>query len=365
MNSGRNRHKRVCPSYNGIMDTIIYLYIIKKEQGTAAGGESAIPPVFSIRKEEKEGYRILFTGIPELLLGCDKDARQEQKNPENPGEKRKSKQKRKWFLPFRKPQQEKFGSRPLPNYSLVQYPLQTCGMQGDKFQTKNASLFLWRQNHRLTSGRRGNQNEKTQWVSVLLSYLKPYRSEYPDCYYVCEDTVDKWLKKEELCEWWQQHWTIFSFDDYRQRCFAEELLQKVPLVHYLILGYEDYIPELLKKWARHMKSLRFILSRTSEELDIFLEDFYEESGLTASIQIVSGKAGRQDAPYYGYNVVCPNSSVILDFSGEAHLFTADVARGSLWLDMDSLEEKRRRIEDRNTGIQYLSMKKEWKKAART
>jgi len=58
--------------------------------------------------------------------------------------------------------------------------------------------------------------------------------------------------------------------------------------------------------------------------------------------------------------ICLHPSLVLDFSEADRIATADVPRGSIWLDMAASEEKRRRIEDRNTGIRYFSLKKEWK-----
>ena len=40
--------------------------------------------------------------------------------------------------------------------------------------------------------------------------------------------------------------------------------------------------------------------------------------------------------------------------------TAGVARGSIWLDLYSVEEKQKKMECRNPGIFYFSLKKKWK-----
>ena len=51
---------------------------------------------------------------------------------------------------------------------------------------------------------------------------------------------------------------------------------------------------------------------------------------------------------------------VLDFTGEAYMAVSGAPRGSVWLDMCSLEEKRRRIEARGGGITYTSLKEMWK-----
>ena len=42
----------------------------------------------------------------------------------------------------------------------------------------------------------------------------------------------------------------------------------------------------------------------------------------------------------------------------------EAAEGSIWLDMLSSEEKRYRIQGRRTGVEYVSLKEEWKRAKR-
>lgn len=196
------------------------------------------------------------------------------------------------------------------------------------------------------------------WIRELSEYLVPYQLQSPSCGMVYDESVDKWLKSRDLCGWWEKNWPVPAFEDYHDAVFACRLMERVHLSHFLVLGYAPCVPQLLSGQARRMKSLRFLLKKEPEGLDEFIEDFYEEHGLAASVRVVEGGS------FKGERIVCAQPTAILDFSGESHLFTADIARGSVWLDMDSMEEKRRRIEDRNTGIYYFSMKKEWKRIKR-
>lgn len=297
------------------MDTIIYLYTKSKKQGNTIGGLAEGPPVFFFQCEKKMEYHLLYVGIPEeMLLTKEQD--------------------------------------------LVPKKGRTGKEKGARTRSKHTKEVGFRKSH-------PNKN-KADWIRELYGYLRVYQLQSPACYTVCDRSVEKWLKKEHLYEWWQESWPISSFVNYRETYFARELMEQAKLSHYIILGYDPYLPELLKAHVRYMKTLRFVLtSAPEEELDDFLENCYDEYGLTASVEQVEPRRGHEDTPFYGYQVKSAVPSMIIDYSNEIRLFTADLARGSLWLDMDALEEKRYRMEERNTGIQYISMKKKWKNSAYT
>lgn len=180
--------------------------------------------------------------------------------------------------------------------------------------------------------------------------------------FACEETLEKLLKPVENCfspagDIWLQMWKVPEFNDYRKLRWVEHLLQYAALSHFLVLGYHPALPKLLCLYADKMKSLKWILPEWcySEELQEFLENFYEEYGLAAMVQVLPPGETCKRA-----HISCREPSNILDFSGEERIPTGDIARESIWLDMDSLEEKQRRMESRNTGIYYYSLKKEWK-----
>lgn len=196
------------------------------------------------------------------------------------------------------------------------------------------------------------------WAIELLQYMQPYVWKNPMSYVICDPSVDKWLKKEGYWGWWQQCFPLPEFQDYYRREFLDCLLEQAEetyrqsllgqLADYLVLGYDVSVLQMLWYRGKYIRSLRFLLPYIPEELEEWMEDFYEEYGITAALQ-------------EGYQkIVCKSPSVILDFSGKTSLATVGVAPGSVWIDMDSQEEKRRRIEGRDTGIHYFSMKKHWK-----
>ena len=59
---------------------------------------------------------------------------------------------------------------------------------------------------------------------------------------------------------------------------------------------------------------------------------------------------------------CGEPVIVVDFTGESYMVVPAVPEGSVWLDMFSVEEKRRRILARGKDITYFSMKEIWKNA---
>lgn len=127
--------------------------------------------------------------------------------------------------------------------------------------------------------------------------------------------------------------------------------------YFVLLGETGCVPDILWEYARGMKSLKWILPQRQfrEEHQELVEMLSEEYGLAAEVRLLS-----EEESYRQVYPMCRFPSLILDFSETDRIPTADVARGSIWLDMASSEDKRRRIEDRDTGIRYFSLKKEWK-----
>lgn len=156
---------------------------------------------------------------------------------------------------------------------------------------------------------------------------------------------------------WTQKWSLPEFDGYGEPRWVEHLMRHAMLPHFVVLGYHPELPRLLCLYADRMKSLKWILPQRfySEQIQEFLEDFYEEYGLAAAVQVLPDGESYKKA-----RIACREPSNILDFSGEVQIPAGNISRESIWLDMNSLEEKCRRMEIRNTGIYYFSLKKEWK-----
>lgn len=156
---------------------------------------------------------------------------------------------------------------------------------------------------------------------------------------------------------WKKYFQAGEFEDYTKQLWVEELLPEAVLPHFVILGTASCLYGLIEKYADRMKSLRWILPENDYSIEVqeFVEDFYTEYGLAVMLQITP--AGQR-----GIQAVCAEPSNILDFTQEACVHLAKAAKGSIWLDMLSVEEKKRRIAGRSTGISYVSLKEKWRLA---
>lgn len=174
-----------------------------------------------------------------------------------------------------------------------------------------------------------------------------------ECRYVCEENLEK-------CAAWQiwlNHFPIKEFDGYLQEFWIDQLLPFAIHPQFVILGAYRGIDALIESCAHKMKELQWILKEQeyTPELMNFVETFCEEYGLAIDIRTVTGRAA-----YRKLRLACPKPVNILDFTNETRILTSDIAEGSIWLDMLSSEEKKRRIAGRGTGIRYYSLKERWK-----
>ena len=183
----------------------------------------------------------------------------------------------------------------------------------------------------------------------------------------CLCVYDKAVK-EVLCgdgpvaEIWRQRWNTEEFTLYTEAFWAGLLMSLAVCPHFIVLGEAACIPQLLHQYAHRMKSLRWFVSEAygenhREELEDFAEGFYQEQGLAVTIGQAGGRTG-----FERLRPVCREPANILDFSGEDKISAGWAAKGSIWLDMGSSEEKCRRIAGRNTGIQYVSLRETWRQA---
>ena len=164
-----------------------------------------------------------------------------------------------------------------------------------------------------------------------------------------------------LPQLWQQYWQIPEFNAYLQPRWVEPLLENAVLHHFVVLGYAECTPAVILHCARRMKSLRWILQEhdCTEELQDFVDDFYGDYGLAATLQPLPG--GRAFARLL---LVSKDPVCVLDFTGEPHISPGRIAKGSIWIDFQSVEEKSRRVLERQEGISYFSLKEIWKRAGK-
>lgn len=156
--------------------------------------------------------------------------------------------------------------------------------------------------------------------------------------------------------WWNV-WKIPEFENYSQPLWAEKILPHGDCPNLLILGQSDCIPGLLVTNARRMRSVKWYLLQKeyTEETEAFIDIFYEEYGLAIEVHLLEEKKNWRRVCF-----CCPEPVKVLDFSGEAKVSAYGVAKESVWLDMNAMDEKAMRMEVRNQGISYFSLKKLWR-----
>lgn len=201
-------------------------------------------------------------------------------------------------------------------------------------------------------------------IKRFLTELAAFVDDRFECRCVYADTVRKSLALPEgywLPRLWQQCWQFPEFNDYLQIQWVEPLLENARLHHFVALGLADSAPYVILHCALRMKSLRWLLreSEDDQRFQDFVEELYGEYGLAATVQTLEGEKVFARLLLETREPVC-----VLDFTGEPRIPVNGLARGSVWLDFCSVEEKARRILDRGEGIFYFSMKEIWKRAGK-
>lgn len=156
--------------------------------------------------------------------------------------------------------------------------------------------------------------------------------------------------------WWDV-WRLPLFEEYHSYIRVEELMQYATKESFVVLGCAPCVGRILRGHAARMRSVQWIMKpeQYTEAVQEFVEEFYEEYGLAITMKLLEeGEDWIRVRP----SSVQPVN--VLDFSGEEKLSVCDIAKGSVWLDMDSLEGKERRMEVRSPQIGYFSLKKQWK-----
>lgn len=289
------------------MDTIIYLY------------HSREPRRFIIEKWQEKEYCLIRVGIPELLWKnlktlekCDKQSLQlHDKRMDRKARRRK---RRKPAMVSKMAQAES---------------VQRC----ENKEQQEAAVLL--------------QELAELQTALCLLGGNPYWT-----YCVYED----FLFERIDTKLWRECWRLPGFAEYHETVWVEELLTYATKDAFLILGYAPCIGNILNRHAVKMRSVRWILKpeQYTEAVQQFIDTFYEEFGLVISLQV--SEPGEEWVKLRPFSAAPIN---VLDFTQEEKLSACDVAKGSIWLDMDSLEGKERRMESRCPQIAYFSLKKLW------
>lgn len=160
----------------------------------------------------------------------------------------------------------------------------------------------------------------------------------------------------EAAKCWNPVWDIPEFRDYKSMRWLRPLLEYVRYSDFILLGKTDCIPDILRKFARQMKSLQWYLREEdlNEEVQGWAEDFYEEYGLAITLRQLTGGNAFQQLRLKAEDPVC-----VMDFTDEEKFFVGNLAGGSVWLDFASVDGKSAHIERQAPEVNYMSLKKYW------
>lgn len=155
---------------------------------------------------------------------------------------------------------------------------------------------------------------------------------------------------------WSLLWNIPEFRDYKSMRWVRPLLEYVRHSDFILLGTADCIPAMLQGLARRMKSLQWYLREEdlSEEVQGWVEDFYEEYGLAVTLRELTGENAFSQLRLKSGEPVC-----VMDFTDEEKLSAGDLAGGSIWIDFASVDGKSKRMERQAPEVSYMSLKKYW------
>lgn len=296
------------------MDTIIYLYHSRKAEN------------YSIEKWQEKEYCLIRLGIPMLLWRNLKSLEKALEQDEAAEQSGRRKRRRRWWRREEILQAKRERSEESLQKEQAQQKLHALQKVTQPFLAELSEL---------------------QTVLRLLGA-------HTDCTYcVYENFL---MEKIDTRLWWE-HWSLPHFSEYHEWIWAEELMKYAALDSFLILGYAPCVEKILNWHGVKMRSVKWILKpeQYTEAVREFVDCFYEEFGLAISLQLLGeGEGWIRFRP-------CTIAAVnVLDFTGEEKLSACDVAEGSLWLDMNSLEGKEWRMENRCPHITYFSLKKQWK-----
>ncbi len=191
----------------------------------------------------------------------------------------------------------------------------------------------------------------------LAAYLEPFGRHSSSLETVYDASLDRWLRRRGLKEWWLEQWKFPEYVDYCRQDYAEALLakgltRKNGRLPFWVLGFPDFAPRLLGGHVDRMRSLRVAADWEAQVLEDFAEDMCREYGMAVSGPFVGNPDHLEEA-------------LVLDLAGEGAARRAlldGLAPGSIWLDALSSVQTRRLVETR-PGVTYFSMQKEWERLA--
>ncbi len=195
------------------------------------------------------------------------------------------------------------------------------------------------------------------WVRFEERYSK--QEEGLHTYLVYEEEFRRWLQTLDKEQEWQSRWGLPVYSDYHRTENLKMLLQRIPKQNWpkraLVLGSGMGMQEWLPLIAGQVQNIELYLEFMTKGVEALQEELCEEYGMLTQVKLVTpGEFGRE-------HLRSREQVIVIDFSGSKPISVLGLQKGSIWVDMDSVEAKRHLIEDRRTGLHYLSLKAIWRR----
>ena len=171
-----------------------------------------------------------------------------------------------------------------------------------------------------------------------------------NAYLVYTPAFEKWLQERKKEEDWQKCWNLPHYQEYMETCNLNFLLRQLPAYdcprHLIVLGDAIQMQEWIEGISRYMKKITFFSVTKPRGYESLREHLLDAYGLIANW--VDNMQPVSEEP-----------ALVVDYCCRKKIYIWDVARGSIWIDMTSMEARRHAVEDRDTGIRYISLKSFW------
>ena len=181
-----------------------------------------------------------------------------------------------------------------------------------------------------------------------LAYL--YGEEDVQAYLVYDGSFENWLKQKGKEDYWKKLWGYPIYKEYKEAHNLALLWKRIHPVrgieHLLILGEGPGVEEWIGYIGRYMKRVSFFSLDQPKGFEDICQKMQDEYGLLPEWKRSLHPKSEQAA-------------MVLDYTGRDKIFIWETPRGSIWVDMSSLESRRHDLEDRDTGILYISLKSIW------
>ena len=170
-------------------------------------------------------------------------------------------------------------------------------------------------------------------------------------YLVHDGAFANWLQEKQLVGAWKDMWDFPLYREYTQPHNLRLLLQQLSAGSWpgkwIVLGEATGISDWIEDLAKYMKSITFFAQNPPGGWEQLQEYLQKEYGLLTEW-------------YRSFHPISAEPAMVLDYCTREKVFVWDIRKGSIWIDMNSMESRRRDVQERDTGILYCSLKRFWK-----